>query len=142
MIDDLIEFYQTFSVESLSRFSAFYSDDAFFKDPFNEVRGLLAIQKIFSHMVEKLERPHFIIKERVVDADGAVLVWEFHFAVKFGRVSKPQCINGVSHLKFDGSGRVNYHRDYWDANEELFMKLPVIGVIMRRLRKVFAVSFE
>ena len=33
---------------------------------------------------------------------------------------------------------VNYHRDYWDAAEELYMKLPAIGSLMRGLRKMLA----
>jgi len=50
----------------------------------------------------------------------------------------PQVIRGVTHLKFGTDGKVNYHRDYWDAAEELYMKLPVIGRLMRGLRKILA----
>ena len=35
-------------------------------------------------------------------------------------------------------GKVNYHRDYWDTGEELYMKLPAIGTLMRGLRRVLA----
>jgi len=28
-----------------------------------------------------------------------------------------------------------FHRDYWDAAEELYEKLPVIGALMRWLKK-------
>lgn len=31
-----------------------------------------------------------------------------------------------------------FHGDYWDENEELFVKLPGIGFLMRGLRKAFA----
>jgi hypothetical protein len=44
----------------------------------------------------------------------------------------------VSHLKFAADGRVVYHRDYWDAAEELYMKLPAIGTLMRGLRRMLA----
>jgi steroid Delta-isomerase len=30
---------------------------------------------------------------------------------------------------------VVFHRDYWDAAEELYEKLPVIGALMRWLKK-------
>jgi hypothetical protein len=52
--------------------------------------------------------------------------------------SELQVMRGVSHLRFDAEGRVDYHRDYWDAAEELYMKLPAIGLLMRGLRKVIA----
>jgi hypothetical protein len=33
---------------------------------------------------------------------------------------------------------VRRHRDYWDAAEELYEKLPVIGVLMRAMRSRLA----
>ncbi len=51
-LDDLIRFYHDLTPESVARFPEFYTDDAYFKDPFNEVRGLAAIQRIFSAHVQ------------------------------------------------------------------------------------------
>jgi hypothetical protein len=34
-----------------------------------------------------------------------------------------------------GVWRVAVHRDYWDAAEELYEKLPVVGGVMRWLKK-------
>ncbi len=136
--DALIAFYQTLSPESVSRFAEFYSDNAFFKDPFNEVRGLPAIQRIFSHMFSQVDEPRFVVTERVVDDGGAMLVWEFCFRVRLWGKGETQVMRGVSHLRFDPDGKVNYHRDYWDTAEELYMKLPAIGALMRGLRRVLA----
>ena len=47
-------------------------------------------------------------------------------------------MRGVSHLKLAADGKVNYHRDYWDTGEELYMKLPVIGTVMRGLKRLLA----
>lgn len=137
-VDDVIRFYQEFSPQSVDRIPEFYSDDAFFKDPFNEVRGSSAIQRIFAHMYTQVEEPRFFVKEKIGDDRSAVLVWELHFVTKFFRERKSQVIRGVSHFKFNEAGLINFHRDYWDANEELFVKLPGIGFLIRGLRKVFA----
>ncbi len=137
-LDALIDFYQTFTPESVARFDAFYADNVWFKDPFNEVRGLPAIQRIFTHMFSQVAEPRFVITEQVVDAGGAMLVWEFYFRVhRWGR-AEAMILRGVSHLKFDDAGKVMFHRDYWDTAEELYMKLPVLGTLMRSLRKAFA----
>ncbi len=134
-LDVLIQFYNDFSPASVARFPEFYSDDAWFKDPFNEVRGIAAIQHIFTHMFGQVDAPRFVVTEKVVDANGAMLVWEFFFRMKLWREGKIQVIRGISHLKFDAQGKVRYHRDYWDAAEELYEKLPLIGSIFRFLRK-------
>ena len=53
-LDPLIRFYDEFTPESVARFGEFYSADAYFKDPFNEVRGIDAIQRIFGHMFNQV----------------------------------------------------------------------------------------
>jgi steroid delta-isomerase len=137
-LDNLIDFYQTLTPESVARFDEFYADNAYFKDPFNEVRGLPAIERIFTHMFSQVAEPRFVITGQVVDAGGAMLVWEFYFRVRRWGRAEAMILRGVSHLKFDEAGKVNFHRDYWDTAEELYMKLPVLGTLMRGLRKALA----
>jgi steroid Delta-isomerase len=130
-IDALIRYFHELTPESLARLPEFYTEDAWFKDPFNEVRGAKAIQRIFAHMFERTVEPRFLVTEKLVDENSAMLVWEF-------RYGKGQRIRGVSHLRFADDGRVAYHRDYWDAAEELYAKLPVVGAVMRGLRRVLS----
>ena len=137
-LDRLIAFYHDLTPESIARFPEFYSADAYFKDPFNEVRGVEAIQRIFRHMFQQVETPRFVVTERVADANGVMLVWEFCYRVRLWGRGETQVMRGVSHLRFAADGKVNYHRDYWDAAEELYMKLPAIGSLMRGLRKMLA----
>lgn len=130
-LDALIRYFHDLTPASLTRLPEFYTEQAWFKDPFNEVRGVPAIQRIFAHMFEQVEAPRFVVTERLADDNSAMLVWEF-------RYGKGGCIRGVSHLRFADDGRVAYHRDYWDAAEELYMKLPVLGAAMRWLRRRLA----
>ena len=137
-LPELIGFYHELSPEGVARFPEFYSDNAYFKDPFNEVRGAAAIQRVFTHMFQQVAEPRFIVTEQVVDISGAMLVWEFHFRVRLWGKGTPQLMRGVSHLKFDADGKVDYHRDYWDTAEELYMKLPALGTLMRGLKRAMA----
>mgnify|MGYP001320271899 FL=1 len=137
-LDALIAFYQSLNPDSVEHFGDHYAEDAFFKDPFNEVRGLAAIQRIFKHMFQQVSEPRFTIGERVVDENGALLVWEFSFHLRLWGRDKAQLIRGVSHLRFNAEGKVVWHRDYWDAAEELYAKLPGIGWLMQRLKKAMA----
>jgi len=137
-LDALIEFFHGLSPESVARFPEFYCADACFKDPFNEVRGVAAIQRIFAHMYEQTGEPRFAVSEKVVDDRSAMLIWTFSFRAARWGGGRTQFIRGVSHLKFDAAGKVSYHRDYWDAAEELYMKVPVLSVLMRGLRRLLA----
>lgn len=137
-LDRLIAFYHELTPEDVTRFPEFYSAAAYFKDPFNEVRGVEAIARIFSHMFRQLEAPRFIVRDRVADANGVMLAWEFRYRLRRWQRGETQVMRGVSHLKFAADGKVNYHRDYWDTAEELYMKLPVLGVSLRCLKRLFA----
>lgn len=112
----------------------FYTPDAYFKDPFNEVHGLLPIQHIFSHMYVALDHPHFVVTERVVQGAQCFLVWDFKFRFKRFDTGTEQVVRGTSHLRLAPDGRICYHRDYWDAAEELYEKLPVVRRLMRWLK--------
>ena len=67
-----------------------------------------------------------------------MLVWEFHVQIRLWGRGEAMVMRGVSHLRFDAAGKVNYHRDYWDTGEELYMKLPALGTLMRGLRRAMA----
>ena len=137
-LDRLVDFFQTLTPEGVARFPEFYAEEAYFKDPFNEVRGVAAIQNIFNHMFRQVAEPRFVVTERLEAANGTVLVWEMYYRMRLLGRSEMQLMRGVTHLRFDESGRVSYHRDYWDAAEELYMKLPAIGSVMRGLRRAIA----
>lgn len=112
-----------------------YTDDAYFKDPFNEVSGIAPVTRIFDHMFVQVDDPRCVILESVEQGDGAWLTWDFHFRMKrFDSVTVP-VIRGATHLRFAADGRVRHHRDYWDAAEELYEKLPLIGGLMRWLKR-------
>jgi hypothetical protein len=76
-----------------------------------------------------------VITGQVVEGDQAFLTWEFRFRFKRFDTQKEQVILGTSHLVLDAQQRVTMHRDYWDAAEELYEKLPWIGGLMRWLKK-------
>jgi steroid Delta-isomerase len=134
-IAKLIDFYHLLTPEAVARMDEFYAQDAYFKDPFNEVNSLEDIQKIFRHMFVHLSEVKFTVNETIAQDSGAVLIWDFTFRIKKYRPEILQRIRGVSHLRFNSDGKVNYHRDYWDAAEELYEKLPLIGGLMRFLKK-------
>ncbi len=130
----LIDCFQTIAPDTLPGLAGIYTDDVFFKDPFNEVRGLTAVTRIFAHMFEQVDAPRFVITGSVLQGDQAFVIWDFRFRMKrFAR--DEQCIRGASQLKFAADGRACFHRDYWDAAEELYEKLPVLGALMRALKR-------
>lgn len=125
-------YFETLTPESVARIGEVYADDAWFKDPFNEVRGTAAIAQIFARMFEQLDAPRFVVRDAVASNAQAFLTWDFMFR---WRRRDEQTIRGATHLRFAPDGRIVYHRDYWDAAEELYEKLPALGPLLRLLKR-------
>ena len=130
----VVAMFESITPADVSRLGEFYASDARFKDPFNDVRGVPAIERVFAHMFVALDSPRFVVRDIVAEGDQCFLTWDFLF--RFRRFSRDeQVVHGGSHLRFDAQGRVALHRDYWDAAEELYEKLPGIGAFMRFLKR-------
>ena len=131
-------YFETLTPESVERMGEVYAPDATFRDPFNEVAGLPAIQAIFRHMYEPLVDPRFVILETIEEGDRLVLTWDMLFRIRKYQPEVDRKIHGLSLLRFGPDGRVAVHRDYWDAAGELYSQLPLVGPLMRFLAKKMA----
>ena len=131
----LVHYFENITEATLPQLRELYAVDAYFKDPFNEVRDVAAIEHIFADMYVSLHDPRFVVHSKVEQGAEAFLTWDFNFRMKKFKPAVTHTICGSSHLKFDAHDRVCYHRDYWDAAEELYEKLPLVGSLMRFLKK-------
>lgn len=133
-VQRIVERFETLRPEDLDTMHLLYSDQARFKDPFNEVQGVPAIRAVFAHMFATLDGPRFEIRDVLLQGDQCFLTWDFVFRMKRFRRDE-QRIHGGSHLQLAADGRIDVHRDYWDVAEELYEKLPVLGALMRWLKR-------
>ena len=134
-VERIVQTFETISPDTVSGLDTIYAPRARFKDPFNAVRGLPDIQRIFAHMFVALESPRFVVTRCIQEGAHCFLAWEFRFRFRRFDTQTEQCILGGSHLQLAPDGRILDHRDYWDAAEELYEKLPVVGALMRWLKR-------
>jgi ketosteroid isomerase-like protein len=127
----VVRLFEALQAGDVARLGDYYAAHARFKDPFNDVRSLAAIQRIFAHMFSALKTPRFVILESICEGSQCFLTWDFQFVTG----QRSMRIHGSSHLQFDADGLICLHRDYWDAAEELYEQLPVLGSLMRWLKR-------
>ena len=56
----VIAFFESITPQTLDQLASVYATDARFKDPFNDVRGLPAVRRVFDHMFVALRQPRFV----------------------------------------------------------------------------------
>jgi len=133
-LDALCVYFERLSANNLSELDTYYATDARFKDPFHEVTGVAAIRAILRHTFDKLPGARFRVTRRFPGEEGhAVILWEMDFTMPV--THQPTTIRGATHLSFDAGCKVTLHRDYWDAAEELYARLPVLKWLMRALAR-------
>ena len=118
---------------SLDAFRTIYDDTVTFKDPFNEVKGINAVYRIFQEMYQNLDDPRFIIREYVENQHIAYVKWDFIF--HFKGEQKESRFEGVSRLEMNAEGKVISHVDFWDAAEHIYEKIPLLGSILRFVKR-------
>jgi steroid delta-isomerase len=133
-VQAIVQRFERLTPQDLPRLAEIYVPDARFKDPFNQVQGVAAITRIFEHMFANLDAPRFVIHDVIVQGDQCFLTWDFIFGLRSLRRGE-LTVRGGSHLKLAADGRIADHRDYWDVAEELYEKLPMLGGLMRWLRR-------
>lgn len=131
---DIVDWFETMTPASLSDIETVYATDAKFCDPFNNVSGAQATKAIYAHMFENLQTPRFAITSVIEQDRAAFMAWEFKFSWR----SRHFDIPGATQFLLNEHGLIIEHQDYWDVAHGLYERLPVLGVILKRLRIAMA----
>ncbi len=137
----VVAFFEQLAPTDLPRLAEIYAANTYYRDPFNEVRGLSPVARIYSAMFEELADCRFEILETIANGNSSrsvMLTWNYSFRIRKWKPDLVRHIHGATHLKFDASGKINYHRDYWDPAEEIYSKLPMVGALLRFLKRRIA----
>ena len=102
----IARYFETLSPATLAGLGEVYTPQATFKDPFQTVQGTERTRRVWDLVFDSPRMP-----------DGR---WRIH---------------GASHLELAGDGRIATHRDYWDPAEELYEKTPLLGGLMRLIKR-------
>ncbi|PWR18561.1 nuclear transport factor 2 family protein [Zavarzinia aquatilis] len=124
--------------ETVDALDAVMAPDIRFRDPFNDIAGLDHARALFRQMFEDCLDVRFALRGRFRDGERAVLLWTMDYRLRRWP-DRPLKIEGASELCLDpASGLVTAHVDHWDAASQLYEHVPLLGFVLRRLRRRIA----
>lgn len=129
-------FFQEMTLESVSRVSEHYAVNALFRDPVNEVQGASSIEAVMADLFHQLKNIRIVVREMHGDEHAGCLIWTMHYKFR----GKSRSLPGVSHFRFDEKGRVTAQEDYWDASFVLYGEFPILGAMMRCIKRMVRVK--
>lgn len=128
------EFFESISRNTpLEEYSKVFDEKIYFEDPFQKVNGIKKVYAVFEHMYDTLYDPHFSVNEIVCEKDCAYLRWDFSY--QRSSKHKVETFTGVSRVQFLQSAKVISHIDYWDAAENIYEKVPLLGSLIRVIKR-------
>ncbi len=128
-------FLETLTPETLATLPDQVTEAVRFKDPFNDVRGVDAMMRVFQHMFENVSDIRFTVHHAMADGDTCLMAWRFEGRLPSGRWG----FDGTSVIRFAADGRVTEHIDHWDAARDFYERLPIIGWLLGKVRRKLAV---
>jgi limonene-1,2-epoxide hydrolase len=116
--------------------SEIYADNILFIDPIHRVSGIENLKTYFKKLDSNLIEGSFEFTAESIIGHTAYLQWEMNLKLK-----KPNTnvkASGISVLTLDQ--KVIVQRDYFDAGAVFYENVPVLGTVIRFLKRKIAES--
>ena len=127
-------FYDEFSAAWVDRLEELYAPGFSFRDPFHAVEGDFGtLRGYFSKILTALAESRFVVEDVATGGDGSYVRWRWEWRRRAKDALR--VVPGVTHLRFAADGRITYHRDLFDAAEGFYEALPVIGSMLRAIKR-------
>jgi len=131
--------FETLTPETIQEMRALCAPDVRFRDPFNDVRGIDLMVRVFEDMFETCEAPQFVVVDQALGDRAGYIKWTFTFKPK--RLPGAEWrIEGMSEIHFDAQDRIAAHLDHWDASSQFYARLPVLRSLIGLVRRKLSVS--
>jgi hypothetical protein len=109
-----------------------YDPDVRFEDPFHRIEGRDALGRYFDRLTRNVERCTFDFHTVLVGERDVMMTWTMHLTPR-GRFASPMDLSGASHLQL--GVRCSAHRDYFDAGELVYERIPLLGTLIRGIKR-------
>ena len=116
--------------------SDFYSEEALFCDPVVTIKNAAEIEKYYRGLYINVEEIKFEFTEIIESGNSVAAPWIMHLRVSKLNAGKLIRVPGISHIQFDPStDKAIYHRDYFDMGAFIYEYVPVLGMLIRFIKK-------
>ncbi len=133
-LSHFLSIYQALNKDTLHLLSEVYHRDVVFIDPIHQIEGVDHLTEYFGHLYSNLLSCSFVITEVIEQDASAAIYWDMIYQHPKLRAGKPVVVQGHSLLKAT-EGKVIYHRDYLDVGAMLYEHIPLIGSIIKSIKK-------
>ena len=116
------------------RVSAAYAEQLCFNDTLHTFNDRAELSKYLQETAERVDSVEVHVDRVIFDGVDVWLKWRMETRARaLGRTMQADTIS-MTHLRFNDSGQVVLHQDYWESTEGVFSHIPLIGGLVRWTR--------
>lgn len=112
-----------------------YAADAYLDDTLVVHHGAAEIEAYFLKTSEMMTRYEVMIDDVARSGDDYYVRWTMIFAAPALSGGEPVHSVGISQIRFNREGKVEFHQDFWDAGKNFYAHLPLVGGAVGLVRK-------
>jgi ketosteroid isomerase-like protein len=128
--------FDDFTATALARGTAeVYADDAWLDDNLKTLRGAAAIRDYFVESAGHTEDTRIEFHDAARSGDDFYFRWTMTIRFKSLAGGRPVESAGMTHVRFSEQGKVLLHKDFWDPAAGLYEHVPVLGSLIRMVRR-------
>lgn len=132
------DFFQKLSLENIDLVDQFYAADTVFQDPIHRVVGAKSVKEYYKALYSNVKSIRFEYGKGIESGSTVSLEWKMFLVTDAIANGQEITVDGVSLIKFNKEGKAIEHRDYFDMGEFIYERVPVLGSIIRYIKKRMA----
>lgn len=134
-LESFLEVYRKLNAQNLHLLDDIYSADISFIDPAHKIEGLAALKKYFYELYQNVSSVSFNFTHHQQRDNDAYIQWQMTLCHPRLNSNREIIVPGASYLNYDRTGKVCFHRDYFDLGTMLYEQLPLLGSIIKRIKR-------
>ena len=111
-----------------------YASQVLFRDPLVERRGREGLSQYLADAYANVTRCEFEYGAPLRSRDQVSIPWTMTLEHRRRARGAPIHVDGITLLQGDESG-IRFHRDYYDAGQLIYENVPLLGSVIRWIRR-------
>ena len=132
-----IDFYNPLDHQRIAEgIDQIYASDVYFNDTLVTLKDRDALREHLIKTAERLDQMSLEVLQLICseNSNDVFVLWQMD--AQFTLFNKPRLSStiGISQLRVDENGLIQFHQDFWDSSQGLDQHLPLLGPATRWLR--------
>jgi hypothetical protein len=113
----------------------FYDEKIHFQDPLGVHKGRDSVKSYYANIYKNVTFIEFEYTNTISEGNKHLLVWTMNLKAKGLNSGELVSLAGNSVIIFNEKNLVSYHRDYFDIGEFIYEYIPILGWVIKKIKK-------